>query len=97
MLEWRIFREEPTEETIKEFADYSNLDFHIAKKYFSHICKDCGKKIKSKEVLAMNMKFYGRQTTKFYCKKHLKEKLNITEEEWKNYVSIFKEQGCSLF
>ena len=92
-----IFRKEPTEEVIKEFADENGLDLEIAEKYFSHECENCGKKIKSKEVLAMNMKFSGRNTTKFYCKKDLMINLNMTKEQWTENVENFKDQGCKLF
>ena len=90
-------RNEPTEEVIKEFADYNNLDIEVAKKYFNKSCKNCNKRVKSKEVLAMNMKFLGRNTTTFMCKKHLKEFLNIDDVQWNKYVEDFKCNGCSLF
>ena len=90
-------RDEPTDEVINQFAERNNLDISVAKNYFNHNCKECNKKIKDKNVLAMNMKFNGRNTEDMYCKKHLKEKLNLTEEDWSNYVKQFKNQGCELF
>ena len=92
-----VFRKEPTEEVIKEFADENKLDINIAEKYFSHVCESCSKRIKSKEVLAMNMKFFGRNTTKFYCKKDLMKLLEMTKEKWIENVNSFKDQGCNLF
>lgn len=98
-----VYRIEPTKEVITEFAKRNELNVDIAEKYFNHICKECDKKIKSKEVLAMNMKWLGRNTQEFYCKNHLMEqisKLNdkeFTENDWRDNVEKFKEQGCSLF
>jgi len=92
-----VFRTTPTIEVIKEFADENELDIIIAEKYFSHICEDCCKRIKSKEVLAMNMKYFGRNINKFFCKKCLMKNLNLTKEQWKEKVEDFKSQGCNLF
>lgn len=92
-----VYRTEPTEEVINEFAAENDLDTNVAEKYFSHTCEGCNKRIKSKEVLAMNMKFNGRNVQKFYCKKHLMEILNITKEQWEDYAKQFKNQGCNLF
>lgn len=90
-------RDEPTEEAIEQFAERNNLDVDIAKNYFNHTCKKCEKKIKDKNTLAMNMKFNGRNIQDMYCKKHLKEKLSLTEKDWNNYIEQFKSQGCELF
>ena len=90
-------RDEPTSEVIEQFAERNNLDVNVAKNYFSHACKECNKKIKDKNTLAMNMKFNGRNIQDMYCKKHLKEKLNLTEDDWNNYIKQFKNQGCELF
>jgi 3'-phosphoadenosine 5'-phosphosulfate sulfotransferase (PAPS reductase)/FAD synthetase len=101
-------RKLPTKEVIGQFADRNKLDIKIAERYFNHYCEECDvsfnsgkttkrKKIKDKNVLAMNMKFLGRNTTKFYCKKHLMELLNITKEQWNEYIEEFKSQGCDLF
>lgn len=90
------FRKEPTKEVIEQYAERNGLNIDVAKKYFNHNC-DCGKKIKSKEVLAMNMKFNGRNTIKFFCKKCLMKELNVDKDQWNNYVKSFKQQGCDLF
>lgn len=92
-----VLRDEPTEEVVNGFANRNNLDVNVAKNYFSHKCEECGRKIKDKEVIAMNMKFAGRNVTTMHCKKHLKQKLGITDEDWNNYIEQFKEQGCELF
>ena len=102
------FRDEPTQEVIEEFAKYNDLDTEIAHKYFNKYCSDCtyGKdkdgnpkptRIKSKEVLAMNMKFHGRDTTKFLCKKCFKKLYSMDEERWNKQVETFKQDGCALF
>lgn len=96
------YRTEPTQEVIKEYAGHNNLDVVIAENYFNRTCKSCDKnrkkpkKIRSKEVLAMNMKFLGRESY-ILCKKCLKEYLGIDNEQWDKYVKEFENQGCELF
>lgn len=98
-----ILRSKPTEEVINEFAEMNKINKDIAEKYFNHTCECCGKKIRFKEVLAMNMKYFGRNTQKFYCKKHLMETLSemynkpFTKEDWIYNAQRFKDQGCALF
>lgn len=101
LLKWNggIVRDKPTEEVINQFAEVSNLNIEVAEKYFNHICskESCDKKLKSKDVLAMNFKYFGRNTNTFFCKKHLMEYLKIDKIEWNNAVNRFKNQGCDLF
>lgn len=99
-----IFRAEPTKEVVEEFAEHEGLDINAAKQYFNKYCENrCKtprgalKKIKSKEVLAMNMKYHGRNITKFYCKKCLMKMLGMDSEKWDSEVERFKNQGCQLF
>ena len=92
-----VYRPEPTEEVIKQFCERNELDYEVGKTFFGHTCEKCGKKIKAKEVIGMNLKFNGRNIEKFYCKKHLKEILNIDEEQWEQYVKDFKSRDCKLF
>ena len=92
-----ILRAEPTQEVIKQFADRNNLDIKVAEGYFGNRCVECDKKIKHKEVIGMNMKFNGRNISQMYCKKHIKEKLDIDNAQWDIYVDTFKKQGCDLF
>jgi phosphoadenosine phosphosulfate reductase len=92
-----LLREKPTEEVIKEFAEYKGLDIEIAKKYFNHTCKICNKNVNKSEVIAMNLKLLGRNIDTYLCKKHLMEFLEINKEQWDRYVKEFKESGCSLF
>jgi len=92
------FREKPTEEVIQEFMRYKGLDNRdLAEKYFNQICCKCEKEIKAKNTIAMNLKFYGRETEKFLCKKCLMKELHIDGNQWNQYIDSFREQGCSLF
>lgn len=99
-----VFRSAPTEAVIHEFAEYSGLQIDVAKRYFNRYCANgCldtrrnPKRIKSKEVLAMNMKMFGRATDHFLCKKCLMKELGWDDAQWKFHVRGFKLQGCSLF
>ena len=99
-----VFREEPTEEVIKEYAEYSNLDENVARQYFNKYCANgCksqsgkAKKIKAKDVIGMNMKLHGRNINKFYCKKCLMKLYDMDKEKWNSEVERFKQQGCDLF
>ena len=92
-----ILRESPTEEVVEQFANRNNLDIEVAENYFCHKCEKCGKRIKNKEIIGMNMKFGSRDMQQMYCKKHLKELLGLSEDEWISYVNTFKSQGCDLF
>ena len=92
-----LLREQPTEEVIKEFAEYKGIDYETAKKYFNHTCKICNKKVNKKDEIAMNLKLLGRNINTYLCKKHLMEFLDIDKEQWDRYIKEFKESGCSLF
>lgn len=99
-----VFRPEPTQEVISEYAKYNEISEDVAKQYFNKYCDNgCKsksgklKKIKDKEVLSMNLKLHGRNTNKFYCKKCLMSMYNMDEEMWNKNVEQFKAQGCALF
>ena len=92
-----VLRPEPNEEVIEQFAIRNNLDIKVAKNYFGHKCSECGRKIKHKDVIGMNMKFNGRNVKQMYCKKHIKNKLGIDDNQWDSYIDSFKTQGCELF
>lgn len=94
-----VFRDEPTQEVINEFCEYTGISPDIADQYFNKYCDSCEKKkrIKDKEVLSMNMKMHGRNTNKFYCKKCLMKEFKWTSEEWNKQIELFKQQGCALF
>lgn len=99
-----IYRNYPTEDVVTEYSLYNGLDMSIAKNYFNRYCMNgCltknskPLKIKDKETLSMNLKMYGRNIDKFFCKKCLMSDLEIDEEKWNHYVRSFKNQGCELF
>lgn len=99
-----MFRPEPTQEVISEYARYNEISEDVAKQYFNKYCENgCKsqsgklKKIKDKEVLSMNLKLHGRNTNKFYCKKCLMSMYHMDEEMWNKNVEQFKTQGCALF
>lgn len=93
-----LVREEPTEEVIKEFQEYKGFDsYDLAKQYFEKKCCNCGKKVSKKNEAAMNLKLFGRNINKFYCKKCLMKEMEWTKEQWDKEIDKFKQQGCSLF
>lgn len=99
-----VFRNEPTKGVIEEYAKYSNLDEKIAAQYFNKYCDNgCKsqsgklKRIKAKDVIGMNLKYHGRNISKFYCKKCLMKMYNMDEEKWNKQVERFKQSGCDLF
>lgn len=86
------------EEVIREMMQYKGItDYEVAKQYFNKTCIDCGKAIKSGDVIAMNMKLYGRNLTEFKCKKCLMKEFNMSKNDWNDKVADFKAQGCKLF
>lgn len=94
------FRDEPTDEVIQEFAEYNGLnvgDTKVARQYFNKYCDECEKRIKDKTTLAMNMKFHGRDVSKFLCKKCFKKLYKMDDDKWNKYVESFKRDGCALF
>lgn len=94
------FRDEPTDEVIQEFAEYNGLnvgDTKVARQYFNKYCDECEKRIKDKTTLAMNMKFHGRDVSKFLCKKCFKKLYEMDDDKWNKYVESFKGDGCALF
>lgn len=99
-----IYRNKPTEEVIQEFADYKNISYEVAEKYFEKYCingcknnRGKNKKIKDKDTLAMNMKMFGRNINKFMCKKCLMKYFNLSTNEWNQKIEDFKRSGCDLF
>ena len=45
----------------------------------------------------MNMKFHGRDVSKFLCKKCFKKLYEMDDDKWNKYVESFKRDGCALF
>lgn len=93
-----LLRPEPTEEVITEMMQYMGITEHeTAEKYFNRTCSVCGKNVRREDALGMNLKLFGRNTGDILCKKHLKEKLGISEKEYWAKVAEFKQDGCVLF
>jgi len=92
-------RDYPTEEVIDELMEYKGLtDRSVATKMFNNKCSfdGCNKNVVDNNLVAMNMKLFGRNTTKMYCKKHLKIEMNMTNKEYNATVDRFKD-NCNLF
>lgn len=93
-----LYRKEPNEAVVQEFMEHKGFtDKYTAMQYFNKVCVVCGKNVRQNDVLAMNLKLHGRNTGLIYCKKHLKELHNLSEEDWDKAVDDFKRQGCALF
>lgn len=95
---WRsgYVEKEDNTDVIKEFAEHKGITFEEASKYFTrHKCK-CGKSLKS-EVIALNMKLLGRNTTARMCLNCLGEFVGATKKQLKEQIQTFKESGCNLF
>lgn len=93
-----FLRPEPTDEVVQEFMNYKSIkDIKTAKQYFNKKCFVCNKNVIETNLSAMNLKFLGKDTDIFYCKNHLKEKMNINEEQYNSLVDDYKSQGCILF
>lgn len=91
------FRDEPTDEVVQEFAEYTGIDIVVVSQYFNKECCNCNKRIKHKQVLSMNLKMHGRNVNKFFCKKCLMKEFNWNDEDWDSQIETFKKQGCALF
>lgn len=101
------YREEPTEEVIREFAQYNGLDVgdtKVAAQYFNKYCSNgCKsksgklKKIKDRDTISMNMKFHGREVEKFLCKKCFMKLYEMDEDKWNWWIERYKQDGCALF
>lgn len=99
-LTWNggLVREEPTEEVVKEFAEHKGIDdLNVARQYFNKTCERCNKKVTKKNEVAMNLKYFGRNTNRILCKKCLMVEMGWTKEDWDAQVERFKSQGCTLF
>lgn len=93
-----LLRSEPTDEVVKELMEFKGIESEdVARQYFNKKCENDGKNIRQKDVIAMNMKYHGRNITKFYCKNCLMKMLNMDKEKWNLEVERFKQQGCVLF
>lgn len=93
-----VVHEVPTQEVIEEFMKYNNIsDQSLAEQFFNKTCAKCGKNVKRKDVIGMNLKLRGTDIKDYYCKKCFMEKYGIDKQKWDEYVDTFKESSCVLF
>lgn len=95
---WRsgIFRKSPTKEVIEEYAHMKGFSYEVAERFFKNNICDCGRKL-SRDVIALNMKIFGRQSTNRLCLKCLATNLKTSQKELKEKIRQFKKDECSLF
>ena len=60
------------------------------------ICYVCGKNISKNEV-GLTKKLINKNAKDYYCLSCLAEYLEVTEEELKDKIEEFKDEGCTLF
>ncbi len=89
-------RDDPPEEVINEFMSYMKFTREDSMKYFDNSKCDCGKPISS-DIISLNRKLNGRNTTQFKCLRCLASDLGVKQKELKGRITEFKEQGCGLF
>lgn len=61
------------------------------------ICEVCGCDIVEKDVIALNKKLFNKNITTFSCLKCMAENLEVTEDDLRDKIEEFKEEGCTLF
>lgn len=66
------------------------------------ICNECEKEIQddiisSKQIIALNKKFHGRQVNRYFCADCLSESLEVDKNGFVEMIENFKNQGCTLF
>lgn len=88
--------DKPSKKCISEFAENNNLDYDIAKKYFTNTCRNCGKNIRHKYEIGMCIKYEGEETRDYLCKECFMEKYNFSKEEYDERVEAFKYRNCDL-
>ncbi|MBQ6205859.1 MAG: hypothetical protein IJK52_02130 [Oscillospiraceae bacterium] len=59
-------------------------------------CCDCGKRLKKDEI-ALTRKLVDMDAEEFYCMDCLSEFIGCSEQDLKEKIQEFKEQGCTLF
>ena len=60
-------------------------------------CPWCNTPVMEKDVLAINRKLLGTQTAEFYCLPCFAEYLGCTEDDLREKIAEFKQDGCTLF
>lgn len=61
------------------------------------LCAKCGRMIRAKNEVGINIKLLGKDTKMFLCFRHLAEYLNTTEDALKSSIEAYRYQGCPLF
>jgi len=61
------------------------------------VCYVCGKENLSKDEVGITKKLIDKNTKQFYCLSCLADYLEVTEEELKDKIEEFKDEGCTLF
>lgn len=62
----------------------------------SIFCCECEKKL-VKDEIALTKKLIDPESQEFYCIPCMAEYLGCTEQDLKEKIQEFKEQGCTLF
>ena len=60
-------------------------------------CEVCGTEDIEKDVVALNKKLFDKNVKQFYCLTCMADVLEVTEEDLRNKIEEFKEDGCTLF
>ena len=60
-------------------------------------CEVCGCDIVEKDVIALNKKLFNKDITTFSCLKCMADNLEVTEDDLRDKIEEFKEEGCTLF
>ncbi len=60
-------------------------------------CYVCGKENLSKDEIGLTKKLISKESKNFFCLSCLAEQLEVTEQELKDKIEEFKEEGCTLF
>jgi hypothetical protein len=60
------------------------------------LCYQCARPI-DKDVIALNRKLIGRSTKRFLCLACLAVFFGCTEDDLRQRIEWFREQGCALF
>ena len=61
------------------------------------VCCVCEKVELSKDEIGLTKKLISKNSCNFYCISCLAEYLDVTEEELRDKIEEFKEEGCTLF
>ena len=59
-------------------------------------CKFCNAPI-SKDCVALNKKLIGHNVKNFLCMTCMADEFDCTEDDLRDKIEEFKEQGCTLF